>query len=65
MRKRAACRGARPLRGSIQSNRMKLATGRAEFAAMNERLMAAEALAARLNEERTELGRRETALSSK
>jgi len=50
------------LRGSIQSEQNELATGRAEFAAMNERLMAAEALAARLNEERTELGRRETAL---
>src|SRR5713101_6100643 len=32
------------------------------LAATNERLMAGEALAARLNEERTELGRRETAL---
>ncbi len=50
------------LRGSIQSEQNELAAGRAEFAAMNERLMAAEALAARLNEERTELGRRETAL---
>jgi chromosome segregation protein len=50
------------LRGSIQSEQNELATGRAEFAAMNERLMAAEALAARLNEERAELGRRETAL---
>ncbi len=50
------------LRGSIQSEQNELATGRAEFAAMNERLMAAEALAARLNEERAELGRREAAL---
>jgi len=50
------------LRGSIQSEQNELATGRAEFAAMNERLVAAEALAARLNEERAELGRRETAL---
>src|SRR6267378_866702 len=50
------------LRGSIQSEQNELAAGRAEFAAMNERLMAAEALAARLNEERAELGRRETAL---
>ena len=50
------------LRGSIQSEQNELATGRAEFAAMNERLMAAEALAARLNEQRAELGRRETAL---
>jgi len=50
------------LRGSGQSEQNELATGRAEFAAMNERLMAAEALAARLNEERAELARRETAL---
>ena len=50
------------LRGSIQSEQNELAAGRAEFAAMNERLMAAEALAARLNEERAELGRRETSL---
>jgi chromosome segregation protein len=50
------------LRGSIQSEQNELAAGRAEFAAMNERLMAAEALAARLNEERAELGRREAAL---
>jgi chromosome segregation protein len=50
------------LRGSIQSEQNALATGRAEFAAMNERLMAAEGLAARLNEERAELERREAAL---
>jgi chromosome segregation protein len=50
------------LRGSIQYEQNELATSRAEFAAMNERLMAAEALSARLNEERAELGRRETAL---
>jgi len=50
------------LRGSIQSAQNELATGRAELAAMNERLMAAEALAARLKEERAELERRETAL---
>ena len=50
------------LRGSGQSEQNELATGRAEFAAMNERLMAAEALAARLNGERAELARRETAL---
>jgi chromosome segregation protein len=50
------------LRGSIQSEQNELATSRAEFAAMNERLMAAEALSARLNEERAELGRRESAL---
>jgi chromosome segregation protein len=50
------------LRGSIQSEQNELAAGRAQFAAMNERLMAAEALATRLNEERAELGRRESAL---
>ena len=50
------------LRGSIQSEQNELAAGRAAFAAMNERLMAAEALAARLNEERAELERREVAL---
>src|SRR3989442_8836819 len=50
------------LRGSIQSEQNELAAGRAQFAAVNERLMAAEALATRLNEERAELGRRETAL---
>jgi chromosome segregation protein len=50
------------LRGSIQSEQNELAAGRAAFAAMNERLMAAEALAARLNEERAELLRREAAL---
>ena len=50
------------LRGSIQSEQNELAAGRAEFAAMNERLMAAEALATRLNEERAELGRREATL---
>jgi len=50
------------LRGSIQSEQNELGAGRAQFAALNERLMAAEALAARLNEERAELGRRETSL---
>jgi chromosome segregation protein len=50
------------LRGSIQSEQNELAAGRAEFAAMNERLMAAESLSARLNEERAELGRRENGL---
>ena len=50
------------LRGSIQSEQNELAAGRAQFAALNERLMAAEALAARLNEERAALGRRETSL---
>jgi chromosome segregation protein len=50
------------LRESTQSEQNELAAGRAKFAAMNERLTAAEALAARLNEERAELGRREAAL---
>ncbi len=50
------------LRDSIQSEQNELAAGRAQFAAMNERLTAAEALSARLNEERAELGRRESAL---
>jgi len=50
------------LRGSIQSEQNELAASRAKYAAMNERLMAGEALSARLNEERAELGRRETAL---
>ena len=50
------------LRGSIQSEQNELAAARAKFAAMNERLMAAEALSTRLNEERAELERREAAL---
>jgi chromosome segregation protein len=50
------------LRGSIQSEQNELAIGRAELAAMNERLSAAEALAVRLTEERAELERREAAL---
>jgi chromosome segregation protein len=50
------------LRGDVRSEQNDLATGRAELAAMNERLSAAEALAARLTEERAELERRETAL---
>jgi chromosome segregation protein len=52
------------LRGSVQSEQNELAAVRAELAAMNERLSAAEALAARLTEERAELERRETALQS-
>src|SRR6202165_5702556 len=43
------------LRGSIESDQNELAAGRAELAAMNERLSAAEALAARLEEEHAEL----------
>jgi chromosome segregation protein len=50
------------LRGSIQSEQNELAAGRAELAALNERLSAAQALANRLEEERAELDRRETAL---
>src|SRR5207244_1753104 len=50
------------LRGSVQTEQNELAAGRAAFAALNERLMAAEALAARLNEERAELERREAGL---
>ena len=50
------------LRGSVQNEQNELAAARAELAAMNERLSAAEALAARLKEERAELDRRETAL---
>jgi chromosome segregation protein len=50
------------LRESIQSEQNELASGRAKFAAMNERLTAAEALSGRLNEERAELGRREAVL---
>jgi chromosome segregation protein len=52
------------LRGSVQSEQNELAAVRAELAAMNERLSAAEALAARHTEERAELERRETALQS-
>jgi chromosome segregation protein len=50
------------LRGSIQAEQNDLGTSRAEFAAMNERLSAAEALAARFTDERAELERREAAL---
>src|SRR6516162_4100160 len=50
------------LRGSVESEQHELATARAGLAAINERLAAAEALAARLREERTEMERRETAL---
>jgi len=50
------------LRDLIHSEQTALATGRAEHAAMSERLSAAGALAARLTEEHAELERRETAL---
>src|ERR1700730_2700190 len=50
------------LRGSIESDQNELAVGRAELAAMNERLTAAEALATRLAEEHAELVDREASL---
>jgi chromosome segregation protein len=50
------------LRGSLQNDQHELATARAGLAAINERLAAAEALATRLREERTEMERRETGL---
>jgi chromosome segregation protein len=50
------------LRSSVHTEQNELAAGRAELAALNERLSAAEGLAARLQEERAELDRRETLL---
>jgi chromosome segregation protein len=50
------------LRGSIQSEQNELAAARAELAGLNERFSAAEALAARLEQECAELVRREAAL---
>jgi chromosome segregation protein len=50
------------LRGSVQTEQDELATGRAELAAMHERLSSAESLAERLAQERSELQRRESAL---
>jgi chromosome segregation protein len=50
------------LRGSIQAEQNELAAGRADLAALNERLTAAESAAARLMEERADLERREAAL---
>jgi chromosome segregation protein len=50
------------LRACVQTEQHEAATGRAELAAIYERLSAAEAFAARLNEERAELQRRETGL---
>ena len=46
------------LRWSNQSEQNELAVARAEFAALNERLSAAEAVAARLQQERAEMDRR-------
>ena len=50
------------LRGSVQSEQNELAASRAELAAISERVTAAEAVCARLLEERAELERREAAL---
>jgi chromosome segregation protein len=50
------------LRGSVQSEQDELAAGRAEMAARQERLSAAEAIASRLAEERAEFDRRESLL---
>ncbi|HEV3374265.1 MAG TPA: chromosome segregation protein SMC [Candidatus Acidoferrum sp.] len=50
------------LRGSVQSEQDELAAGRAELAALNERLTAADALLNRLQEEHAELDRREASL---
>ncbi len=54
--------GLTQLRASIQSEQDEVATGRAELAAMHERLSSAESLAERLAQERSELERRESAL---
>jgi chromosome segregation protein len=50
------------LRGAVQTERDELAAARADLAAMNERLVSAEAIAKRLEEERADLDRREAAL---
>lgn len=50
------------LRGSVENDQHELATARAGLAAVNERLVGAEALATRLREERAEMERRETGL---
>jgi chromosome segregation protein len=50
------------LRGAVQSEQHELGVARAELAALNERLSASEALAARLQQERGELDRRAAAL---
>ena len=50
------------LRGSVQTEQNELAASRAELAAIGERVTAAEAVCARLLEERAELERREAAL---
>ena len=50
------------LRNAIQTERDELATAKAELATMNERLASAEAIANRMQEERADLERRESAL---
>src|SRR6202030_4418643 len=50
------------LRGAVQAEQDELSAAKAEFAAMHERLGLAEAMAKRLEEERSDLERRELAL---
>src|SRR5208337_2358662 len=50
------------LRVTVQVEQEELATARAELAAMNERMASVESIAHRLQEERTDLERREAAL---
>jgi chromosome segregation protein len=50
------------LRGAVQAEQDELSAAKADLAAMNERLTLAEAIAKRLDEERTDLERRELAL---
>ena len=50
------------LRARVQAEQEELATARAELAAMNERMASVEAIAQRLQEERSDLERREGAL---
>ena len=50
------------LRGAVETERDELAAARADLATMNERLASAEGIAKRLEEERADLDRRETAL---
>ena len=50
------------LRGAVQTEQDELSAAKADFAAMQERLALAEAMAKRLDEERADLERRELAL---
>jgi chromosome segregation protein len=50
------------LRVAVETERDELAAARADLATMNERLVSAEGIAKRLEEERVDLDRRETAL---